>query len=34
VSISGNMEKGVVKIFYYSPDELERIYEKAKEGNS
>ena len=34
VSISGNMEKGVVKIFYYSPDELGRIYEKAKEGNS
>jgi ParB family chromosome partitioning protein len=34
VSISGNMKKGVVKIFYYSPEELGRIYEKAKEGNS
>lgn len=30
VSISGNMKKGVVKIFYYSADELGRIYEKAK----
>ncbi len=30
VSISGNMQKGVVKIFYYSADELGRIYEKAK----
>jgi len=34
VSISGNMKKGIVKIFYYSPDELGRIYEKAKGGNS
>ena len=34
VSISGNMKKGVVKIFYYSPDELGRIYEKAKGGHS
>ena len=31
VSISGNLKKGVVKIFYYSPDELGRIYEIAKE---
>jgi ParB family chromosome partitioning protein len=30
VLISGNMNNGVVKIFYYSPDELGRIYEKAK----
>jgi len=30
VSISGNMNTGVVKIFYYSPDELGRIYEKVK----
>jgi len=28
VSIAGSMEKGVVKIFYYSTAELERIYEK------
>ncbi|MCJ7579423.1 MAG: ParB/RepB/Spo0J family partition protein [Candidatus Aminicenantes bacterium] len=34
VSISGNLKKGVVKIFYYSPGELERIYEKAKGGHS
>lgn len=34
VSISGNMKKGVVKIFYYSPDELGRIYEKAKGGHA
>lgn len=33
VSISGDMKKGVVKIFYYSTDELGRIYEKAKGGN-
>jgi len=26
VSISGNMKKGVVKIFYYSPEELGRIW--------
>lgn len=30
VLISGNMNNGVVKIFYYSPDELGRIYEKVK----
>ncbi len=34
VSISGNMKKGVVKIFYYSEDELGRIYEKAKGEHS
>jgi len=31
VAISGNFKQGVVKIFYYSPDELERIFEKVKE---
>jgi len=31
VSISGSFKNGVVKIFYYSPEELERIYEKVKE---
>lgn len=34
VSISGNMKKGVVKIFYYSEAELGRIYEKAKGEHS
>ena len=34
VSISGNFKKGVVKIFYYSPDELGRIYEKVKGEHS
>ncbi|MFC2160335.1 ParB/RepB/Spo0J family partition protein [Acidobacteriota bacterium] len=34
VSISGNMNTGVIKIFYYSPDELGRIYEKAKGEHS
>ncbi len=34
VSIAGSMEKGVVKIFYYSTAELERIYEKARGENS
>jgi len=34
VTISGNVKKGVVKIFYYSADELGRIYEKAKGEHS
>ncbi len=34
VSISGSMEKGIVKIFYFSTAELERIYEKAMGENS
>ncbi len=34
VSITGNVKKGVVKIFYYSADELGRIYEKAKGKHS
>lgn len=30
VSISGNQDKGVIKIHYYSIDDLNRIYEKIK----
>lgn len=31
VSISGNQDKGIIKIYYFSLDELNRIYEKIKE---
>lgn len=34
VLISGNSEKGVIKIYYFSCDELNRIYEKVKGENS
>lgn len=30
VSIAGNLEKGMVKIYYYSQDELDRLYNKIK----
>ncbi len=33
VSISGNQDKGIVKIFYFSVDDLNKIYEKIKGDN-
>ncbi|MCD6193636.1 MAG: hypothetical protein DRJ11_03450 [Candidatus Aminicenantes bacterium] len=30
VSISGNLEKGVIKIYYYSTDDLNRVFDKIK----
>ncbi len=33
VSISGNQDKGIVKIFYFSIDDLNKIYEKIKGDN-
>ncbi len=33
VSISGNQDKGIVKIFYFTVDDLNKIYEKIKGDN-
>jgi ParB family chromosome partitioning protein len=34
VVISGDQNKGVLKIFYYTLDDLNRIYEKIKGVNA
>lgn len=34
VSISGNRKKGIIKLFYYSTDDLNRIYERIKGANT
>ena len=33
VAISGNQKKGIIKIYYFSIDELNRIYDRIKGAN-
>ena len=34
ISINGNLEKGKIEIHYYSPDDLQRIYELLVENSN